>query len=65
MKRTAAWLLTLALALPLLSACSDTGENAETLPASPEPAAQAQTAEDAPETEPDLPDDVPGADYDG
>ena len=65
MKRTAAWLLTLALTLPLLSACSDGGENAETLPASPEPAAQAQTAEDAPETEPDLPDDVPGADYDG
>ena len=49
----------------LLSACSDTGGDAETLPASPEPAAQAQPAEKTPETEPSVPDDVPAADYEG
>ena len=63
MKRTAAWLLTLALVLPLLSACSDGGGEAEDLPDSPVPLAQ--PAEDAAETEPAIADDVPAADFEG
>ena len=63
MKRTAAWLLILALTLPLFSACSDGSEAPETQPVSPAP--QAQPAETAAETEPPVTDDVPGADFAG